>query len=43
MGCLAFVRMDRDFEKRAEQALITITLSTATLITCVGLLFTVMR
>jgi hypothetical protein len=30
--------MEDELEKRAEQALITVTLSTATLITCVGLL-----
>ena len=30
--------MDRELEKRAEQALVTIILSTATLIVCLGLL-----
>jgi hypothetical protein len=30
--------MERDIEKRMEQALVTFTLSTATLITCIGLL-----
>jgi hypothetical protein len=39
---LALVTMQRE-EKRMEQALVTITLSTATLITCVGLLVSVLR
>lgn len=30
--------MERDLERKAEQALVAITLSTATLIVCVGLL-----
>jgi hypothetical protein len=30
--------MERDLEKRVEQALVTVTLSTATLIVCLGLL-----
>ena len=30
--------MKRDLEKKAKQALVTITLSTATLIACVGML-----
>lgn len=39
----ALATMERDLEKRAEQALITVTLSTATLITCIALLVTVVR
>ena len=30
--------MEDELEKRAEQALVTVTLSTATLVVCVGLL-----
>jgi hypothetical protein len=34
----ALAAMERDLEKRAEQALVTVTLSTVTLITCLSLL-----
>jgi hypothetical protein len=42
MQRLALAVMDRDLEKRAEHALITITLSTATLVTCLGLLVSIL-